>query len=364
MTPEWKAEVPTLDLLNRMVTDPLPLGLSAGPVEPFFQRDIYFDSADWTLRRRGVSCRFRIRVDDRRILTLRTIGRWEGGVPLVLPQTFEADVPELEGAQALVGTSDPARRLRSLIDPALLLPRIQFETERRVRRTKARWFSRGRYDVVYDVVTVRSHQMAVAFEELKLQDPGVELDQAEIAVQEVIGLWPVEVGNGGAQRILGQSHPALAYLARCRRFHLAGARPIGEHVRPRRDRERGEGPRVAQRQRPSRGEQILERQPLHAPARSRTLAAGDPPRQPHLEHGSRTRQSSRCHAEEAYQPVRAPEKGAQDLAAGFLPGAASHRQREGARFGQHGDGSPLDGDDGHLVTAARDLRQGAAFEIA
>ncbi len=70
MTPEWKGEVPTLDLLNRMVTDPLPLGLRSGPVEPFFQRDIYFDSADWTLRRRGVSCRFRIRVDDRRILTL------------------------------------------------------------------------------------------------------------------------------------------------------------------------------------------------------------------------------------------------------------------------------------------------------
>jgi len=37
-TPEWKAEVPTLDLLKRMVTDPLPLGLSAGLVEPFFQR--------------------------------------------------------------------------------------------------------------------------------------------------------------------------------------------------------------------------------------------------------------------------------------------------------------------------------------
>ncbi len=43
MTPEWKGEVPTLDLLNRMVTDPLPLGLRSGPVEPFFQRDIYFD---------------------------------------------------------------------------------------------------------------------------------------------------------------------------------------------------------------------------------------------------------------------------------------------------------------------------------
>ena len=99
MTAEWRGEVPTLDLLNRMVTEALPLGLRSGPVTQFFQRDIYFDSADWTLRRRGVSCRFRIQVDDRRILTLRTVGRWEGGVPLVLPQTFEADVAELEGAQ-------------------------------------------------------------------------------------------------------------------------------------------------------------------------------------------------------------------------------------------------------------------------
>src|SRR5437899_3324569 len=219
MTPEWKGEVPTLDLLNRMVTDPLPLGLRSGPVEPFFQRDIYFDSADWTLRRRGVSCRFRIRVDDRRILTLRTVGRWEGGVPLVLPQTYEADVAELEGVQALVGTSDPARRLRSLIDPALLLPRIQFETERRLRYTRAGWFSRGRYAVVYDVVTVRSHQMAQAFEELKLRElargrPG--LDRLARAFQQQYGLRPLLVGKAdrAAKLLRDLESGALAQVAR------------------------------------------------------------------------------------------------------------------------------------------------------
>ena len=219
MTPEWKGEVPTLDLLNRMVTDPLPLGLRSGPVEPFFQRDIYFDSADWTLRRRGVSCRFRIRVDDRRILTLRTVGRWEGGVPLVLPQTYEADVAELEGVQALVGTSDPARRLRSLIDPALLLPRIQFETERRLRYTRAGWFSRGRYAVVYDVVTVRSHQMAQAFEELKLRElargrPG--LDRLARALQQQYGLRPLLVGKAdrAAKLLRDLESGALAQVAR------------------------------------------------------------------------------------------------------------------------------------------------------
>jgi polyphosphate kinase len=196
MTPEWKGEVPTLDLLNRLVTEALPLGLRSGPAEPFFQRDIYYDSADWALRRRGVSCRFRTRLDDRRILTLGTIGRWEGGVPVVLPQTFEADVPELEGARALVGTSDPARRLRALIDPSLLLPRIQLETERRVRHTRAGWLSRGRYDVLYDVVTVRSHERAQAFQELKLRELGrgrPGLDRLARAFQDQYGLRPLLV---------------------------------------------------------------------------------------------------------------------------------------------------------------------------
>src|SRR6266576_2039717 len=219
MTPEWKGEVPTLDLLNRMVTQALPLGLRSGPVEPFFQRDIYFDSADWTLRRRGVSCRFRIRVDDRRILTLRTIGRWEGGVPILLPQTFEADVPDLEGEQALAGTSDPARRLRSLIEPALLRPRIQFETERRVRHTRPWWFSRGRYEVLYDVVTVRTHELAQTFQELKLREvargrPG--LDRVARAFQEQYGLRPLLVGkvDRAAKLLRDLESGALAQVAR------------------------------------------------------------------------------------------------------------------------------------------------------
>ena len=198
MLAEWKADVPTLDLLNRMVADPLPLGLRSGLVEPFFQRDIYFDSADWTLRRRGVSCRFRIGVDDRRVLTLRTGGRWEDGAVVMLPQRFEALVPELEGDQALAGTSDPARRLRALIEPGQLLPRIQFETERRVRHSKPTWFSRGRHEIIYDVVTVRSHHLAQKFQELKLRAVRAgrpRLDRLAQAFQERYGLRPLLVGK-------------------------------------------------------------------------------------------------------------------------------------------------------------------------
>jgi len=198
MTSAWTGDVPNLALLNQMVTEALPLSLHAGPVEQMFQRDVYFDSADWTLRRRGVSCRFRTRVDDRRILTLRTVGRWEGGQPLVLPQTFEADVTELEGEEALRGMSDPARRLRALIEPTLLVPRIAFETERRLRHTHPRWFARARYDVVYDAVTVRSRRLARTFQEVKLRElaagrPGLE--RVARAFQERYGLRRLLVGK-------------------------------------------------------------------------------------------------------------------------------------------------------------------------
>ncbi|HEV2749074.1 MAG TPA: polyphosphate kinase 1 [Gemmatimonadales bacterium] len=198
MQAEWKADVPTLDLLNRMVSDPLPLDLRSGRVEPFFQRDIYFDSADWTLRRRGVSCRFRIGVDDRRILTLRTGDRWEDGALFAPPQRFEAEVPELEGEQALAGTSDPARRLRALIEPGQLLPRIQFETERRVRRSKPAWFFRARHEILYDVVTVRSHHLAQKFQELKLRqvvNGRPALDRLAQAFQQRYGLRTLLVGK-------------------------------------------------------------------------------------------------------------------------------------------------------------------------
>jgi len=42
-----EAEVPTLDLLNRMVADALPWACvpAGGAILP---ADIYFDSADWT----------------------------------------------------------------------------------------------------------------------------------------------------------------------------------------------------------------------------------------------------------------------------------------------------------------------------
>ena len=195
---EWRGEVQSLELLDRMALEPLPSGLVSPPAEQTFHRDVYFDAEDWTLRRRGVTCRFRVRLDDRRFLTVRSLGRTEGAAVVVVPQVFEAEVQELTGEQALAGTSDPARRLRAMIDPALLAPRIAFETSRRVRCTRPRLFARAQFELLYDAVTVRRNQLSQGFQEVtvrSLRAGRPDLDAVTDALQRAYGLRPLLVGK-------------------------------------------------------------------------------------------------------------------------------------------------------------------------
>jgi polyphosphate kinase len=196
--PEWRAEVATRDLLNRLVDAPLLFGLRAGGVTQSFHRDTYFDTVDWSLRRRAVTCRFRVRFDDRRLLRVETTAQFEGAGPTVVPQRFETDVPELEGVAALGGQSEPARRLRALIDPSHLVARVALETERRVRHTQPGWFTRGEFELVYDVVTVRGQALSGAFQELKirwLRRGRPTLDALTDELRQRFGLRPLLVGK-------------------------------------------------------------------------------------------------------------------------------------------------------------------------
>ena len=190
--------MPSLDLLNTLVGDALPLGLRSGRVEQTFHRDVYFDAPDWTLRRRGVTCRFRVRIDDRRILTVRSLGRTEGAAVVVVPQTYEAEVEQLTGEQAVTGTSEPARRLRALIDPSLLVPRLEFETERRLRTTVPRWLARGRFEFLYDVATVRRQHLSQTLQEVTvrcLHRGRPDFESVVETMRRRYGLRPLLVGK-------------------------------------------------------------------------------------------------------------------------------------------------------------------------
>ena len=73
------------------------MGLRAGPTRLTFHRDLYFDTPEGDLRRRGVRCRVRFEVEDRRTLVL--------------------DVPGMARAESAVKELEPSLMFSSDVEP-------------------------------------------------------------------------------------------------------------------------------------------------------------------------------------------------------------------------------------------------------
>ncbi len=157
---EVKWDVASPERLGELRDAPPPANLRVTATTSGHQRDLYYDTADGSLARRGVTCRFRIGADDRRELS----------VTLSHPrERFVSPVTELELAAALRGESEAARRLRGLVDPAALEPLVVLEIERTTRTVRGPWPWSARYELVYDAVTVRHDRLSRRFQELKLR---------------------------------------------------------------------------------------------------------------------------------------------------------------------------------------------------
>ena len=157
---EVKWDVASLELLRSLILSPPPPGLRVKETAQGFHRDIYYDTADGSLARRDLTCRFRLGADDRRVLT----------VSLAAPRSsFSSPVSELDLAAALRGESEAARRLRGLVDPATLEPLVELEVERTTRFLSGPWPWSARYAISYDAATVRHQRLAREFWEVKLR---------------------------------------------------------------------------------------------------------------------------------------------------------------------------------------------------
>jgi polyphosphate kinase len=187
---QFRCDVAGPEALAALREAPLPPRLRGGAPTRSFHRDIYLDTTDRALLARGVSCRVRIQADDRRLLTL-----FLGGGPTAAVERYDAEVPELDPRQALDGTSDPARRLRGLVDPALLRPRIELEVERWTRIAAAGALRRvPRFAFLYDACTVRHAGLTRSFEELQVRRlaPGPpHLEQVADSLEQQHGLRPL-----------------------------------------------------------------------------------------------------------------------------------------------------------------------------
>jgi polyphosphate kinase len=200
---ELKWDVPTPQRLRELLTAPLPFRLRSGPLRQGFHRDIYFDTIDAALDRRGIRCRVRLRADDRRTLRLTFPAAPSGAEK---SQHFEIDFDDLDPMAALTGPSEPARRLSGVVNPAELQVLAELETERFVREAERGWFWGGRFLLRYDLVGVRRGTLARGFQEIKLRRlrqgaPG--LDQLSAALAREQGLRPIlETKLARAQRLL------------------------------------------------------------------------------------------------------------------------------------------------------------------
>ncbi len=187
---QFRCAVQGPEALRRLIDLPLPLGLTAIAAERSFHRDLFLDTPDDALGNRGASCRLRVRADDTRVLTLMLAGGADRP-----PERWEAIVQDLDPRRALDGTSEPARRLRGLVDPALLRPRIELETERWTRLVRAGWLRRSsRFAFLYDICTVRQSGLVRTFEEMqvrRLAPGGPHLNEIAVALEKNHGLRPV-----------------------------------------------------------------------------------------------------------------------------------------------------------------------------
>ena len=190
-------DVPSAAQLMELATAPLPPALRVGAPTRTLYRELYLDTADGALRRRGVTCRLRLDVDDRRVLSLRVGTPPDAAVP-VAPRVVAAPVRAAEPAAALAEDTAPGRRLRAIVDPALLEVRVALEVERWTRTACPDWLRRPRLELHFDRVTVRRGTATRGFQQLcvhRRRGDGPALEELATALEHGHGLRRVAAGR-------------------------------------------------------------------------------------------------------------------------------------------------------------------------
>jgi polyphosphate kinase len=184
---DFRCELLSADQLGVLASGPLPPGIAAGEARRSLHRDLYLDTADDSLRRRGVICRLRLDAKGGAALTLRIAGgETGGGETRVDSRVAAGDVPTAMAAETAV-----SKRVRGIVDPALLEVRVDLEVDRLTRRASLDWFRRPRLSVHLDRVTVRRNGTSARFFQMcahRLRGDASDLLLLERALEEEHGV--------------------------------------------------------------------------------------------------------------------------------------------------------------------------------
>jgi polyphosphate kinase len=186
----FRCELLSADQLAILASGPLPSGLVASEARRSLHRDVYLDTAEDSLRRRGIICRLRTSADGQGTLVLRIAAS-----PVnVEVATYGADV-----AEALKARNEVTRRLRGIVDPAALGVRVDLEVDRLTRSALSDWLGRPRLAIHLDRVSVRRNGSSAAASFFQMCAHGVrggdaELAQLERALEQVHGIRSSRLG--------------------------------------------------------------------------------------------------------------------------------------------------------------------------
>ena len=154
----FRYELRSAEQLEALAVAPLPLGIASSPPRRSMHRDLYLDTPDESLRRRGITCRLRIGAADRHQLSLRIDGSHD-----LPPLRVDGPARNADVRSALAENSSVARRIRALVDPDLLVTRFDLEVDRLTRTVHPDLLRRPRVELHFDRLTVRRNDMARTF---------------------------------------------------------------------------------------------------------------------------------------------------------------------------------------------------------
>jgi len=193
-------DVVSADHLEKLAAQPLPLALPSQSTRVLY-RDLYIDTDDDHLQRRGITCRLRVGSDDRRVLTL-FVGMAGDPAP---SRRYEAAVDSTDPRVVLATDTEPARRLAAVVDARLLQVRIELQVERIVRVADPDWLGRQRLHLLYDRVHVRSGTSSRAFHQLTVRSSrrdAAMFDRVCVELQDRAGLRPIVAGTRERAQLL------------------------------------------------------------------------------------------------------------------------------------------------------------------
>jgi polyphosphate kinase len=196
---ESRFDVVTGDQLELLTARPLP-GASRVPAVSVVYRDVYLDTNDEQLERRGVTCRLRVGSDDTRVLSV-FVGVPDDAAP---PRRYDARVDSADPRVVVAGNSQPARRLAALVDVRLLEVRLELQIERVKRIVEHDMLRRPSVQVFYDRVEVRSTASSRAFHQVTVVADHSRPAFAALcaAFEEDAGLRPIAAGTRERAQLL------------------------------------------------------------------------------------------------------------------------------------------------------------------